>query len=44
MSKRRDVKLFLQDILDEIQRIKRFVEKIYLFKEIENNLIKTENS
>jgi len=44
MSKRRDVKLFLQDILDEIQRIKRFVEGIYLFKEIENNLIKTENS
>jgi len=26
MSKRRDVKLFLEDILDEIQRIKRFVE------------------
>ncbi|WP_280985150.1 hypothetical protein [Fervidobacterium pennivorans] len=26
MSKKRDVKLFLQNILDEIQRIKRFVE------------------
>jgi len=37
MSKRWDVKLFLEDILDEIQRIKRFVEGIKSFEELQNN-------
>lgn len=37
MSKKRDVKLYFQDILDEIERIKRFVRGIDNFEEFSRN-------
>ncbi|MCM8784839.1 MAG: DUF86 domain-containing protein [Candidatus Omnitrophica bacterium] len=37
MSKKRDAKLYLQDILDEIERIQRFVKDINNFEEFSKN-------
>lgn len=37
MSKKRDIKLYLEDIMDEIKRIQRFVKDINDFKEFSKN-------
>ena len=37
MSKKRDIKLYLEDILDEIERIRRFVKDIKSFEEFYKN-------
>ncbi|WP_028844904.1 DUF86 domain-containing protein [Thermodesulfovibrio thiophilus] len=37
MSKKRDLQLVLQDILEEIDRIKRFIEKIDNWQDFYNN-------
>jgi uncharacterized protein with HEPN domain len=37
MSKKRSLKLYLEDIFDEIQRIKRFTESVHSYEDFKNN-------
>jgi uncharacterized protein with HEPN domain len=37
MSKKRSLKLYLEDIFEEIQRIKRFTEGVRNYEDFKNN-------